>query len=121
VIHVTNRHDDSPMARATAALVTVFDDPSIDEITADDLCGSYPAVRYHPPDGFGLDILTRLGEAFAYEDLDIEERVYEGVVVKVVTAIPLALVSVGVVTTVPPAPELVQATDSFSVATWLSY
>jgi hypothetical protein len=64
----------------------VFDDPSIEEITADDLCGSYPAVRYHPPDGFGLDILTRLGEAFGYEDLEIEEREYDGVAVRVVTA-----------------------------------
>ncbi len=27
----------------------VFDDPSIDEISADDLAGSYPTVRYVPP------------------------------------------------------------------------
>jgi len=78
--------DRDNIERLKVALHEVFDDPSIDEITADDLCGSYPAVRYLPPDGFGLDILTRLGEAFAYEDLDIEEREYDGVVVKVVTA-----------------------------------
>jgi len=78
--------DRDNVERLKAALRVVFDDPSIDEITADDLCGEYPAVRYHPPDGFGLDILTRLGKAFAYEDLDIEEREYAGVVVKVVTA-----------------------------------
>jgi hypothetical protein len=78
--------DRANVERLKTALHAVFDDSSIDEITADDLCGSYPAVRYHPPDGFGIDILTRLGAAFAYEDLDIEEREYEGVVVKVVTA-----------------------------------
>jgi hypothetical protein len=78
--------DRDNVERLKTALHRVFDDPSIDEITADDLCGSYPAVRYNPPDGFTLDILTRLGDAFVYEDLDIEEREYDGVVVKVVTA-----------------------------------
>ena len=78
--------DRDNVERLKTALHAVFDDPTVDEIAADDLCGSYPAVRYHPPDGFGIDILTRLGEAFAYEDLEIEDREYEGVVVKVVTA-----------------------------------
>ena len=78
--------DRDNVERLKAALRAVFDDPSIEEITADDLCGSYPAVRYHPPDGFELDILTRLGEAFGYEDLEIEEREYDGVAVRVVTA-----------------------------------
>jgi len=72
--------------RLKTALREVFDDPSIEEISADDLCGSYPAVRYYPPDGFGFDIVTRLGDAFRYEDLDVEERHYDGVIVKVVTA-----------------------------------
>ncbi len=36
-------------------------------------------------DGFGLDILTRLGDAFRYEDLVIEERDCDGVPVRVVT------------------------------------
>jgi len=67
-------------------LRAVFDDSSIDEISVDDLCGDYPAVRYYPPDGFGFDILTRLGDAFRYEDLDVEERDYGGAIVKVVTA-----------------------------------
>jgi hypothetical protein len=72
--------------RLKTALREVFDDTSIEEISADDLCGSYPAVRYYPPDGFGFDIVTRLGDAFRYEDLDIEERRYDGVIVRVVTA-----------------------------------
>ena len=67
------------------ALRAVFDDPSIGEITAEDLCGDYPAVRYIPPEGFGFDLVTRLGDAFRYEDLDIEEREFDGVPVRVVT------------------------------------
>ena len=57
--------------RLRAALTTVFDDPHIQEITAEDLLGDYPAVQYVPPAGdFHVDILTRLGEAFRFEDLE---------------------------------------------------
>src|SRR5882757_3712758 len=49
--------------RLKAALRSVFHDPSIDEINADDLLGEYPAVQYGPPEGpFHIDLLTRLGE-----------------------------------------------------------
>lgn len=58
--------------RVRHALHSVFDDPSIDEITAADLLGDYPAVQYVPPAGtFHLDLLTRLGQAFSYEDLEV--------------------------------------------------
>src|SRR5438093_5473956 len=77
--------DAGNVERLKAALRTVFEDPNIEDITAEDLCGDYPAVRYYPPDGFGFDILTRLGDAFRYTDLDIEEKNYEGVPVRVVT------------------------------------
>ena len=71
--------------RLKRALRSVIDDPDIDEISADDLCGDYPAVRYVPPEGFGFDILTRLGEAFRFEDLEIEEKTYGDVPVRVIT------------------------------------
>lgn len=73
------------VARLKAALRRVFDDPHIEEISAADLCGEYPAVRYIPPAGFGFDVLTRLGEAFRYVDLEVESKSYAGVAVKVVT------------------------------------
>lgn len=57
--------------RLKAALQSVFADPSIDEISAEELMGDYPAVQYVPPEGtFHVDILTRLGEAFAFRDLE---------------------------------------------------
>jgi len=57
--------------RLKTALHSIFLDPSIDEISANDLLGDYPAVQYNPPEGdFHLDILTRLGEAFHYRDLE---------------------------------------------------
>ena len=77
--------DPDHVERFKRALRSVFADVSIEEISAEDLCGSYPAVRYVPPDGFGFDVLTRLGTAFEYEDLEIEERIYDGVPVRVVS------------------------------------
>ena len=72
--------------RLRQALRSIWQDPHIDEISADDLCGDYPAVRYGPPVGsVFLDILTRLGEAFRYEDLEFEVVVIEGTPVRVAT------------------------------------
>jgi hypothetical protein len=57
--------------RLKTALRSVFADPAIEEISADELLGNYPAVQYIPPEGdFHLDILTRLGEAFRFTDLE---------------------------------------------------
>ena len=57
--------------RLKAALRSVFADPAIEEISADELLADYPAVQYVPPEGdFHLDILTRLGEAFRFTDLE---------------------------------------------------
>lgn len=60
--------------RLKQALRTLFDDPRIEEIDAQELAGPYPALEYVPPHGrFSMDILTRLGEAFAFEDIESEE------------------------------------------------
>ncbi|MCI0625670.1 MAG: hypothetical protein L0387_29180 [Acidobacteria bacterium] len=69
------------------ALSQVFpEDSTIQEITAEDLAGEYPAILYTSPDGsLTLDILSRLGEAFSYEDILFEEKVFEGIPVRVAT------------------------------------
>lgn len=46
----------------------------------------YPSVRYVPEDGFGYDLVTRLGEAFRWTDLEVESKVYGEVAVPVVSA-----------------------------------
>lgn len=52
------------------ALKDLYDDPNVDEIDPAELAGDYPAVEYVPPHArYSMDILTRLGEAFSYEDL----------------------------------------------------
>jgi hypothetical protein len=72
--------------RLRTALRDVFDDSSIDEITAADLLGEFPSVRYVPPEGeFYLDILTRLGEAFTFADLETVRVPFDGPMATVVT------------------------------------
>jgi hypothetical protein len=72
--------------RLKAALRSVFDDPCIDEISADDLLGEYPAVQYVPPTGnFHIDVLTRLGERFDFASLASEKVDFDGVSVSTVT------------------------------------
>ena len=74
------------LTRLRAALHSGFDDPSIAEITAEDLCGDYPAIQYVPPvEGFHIDILARLGEAFDFASIETEARTFEGVSVPVAT------------------------------------
>lgn len=73
--------------RLKAALRSVYpEDSSIDEITSEDLLGDYPAVQYVPPDGtFYIDILTRLGEAFRYDDITSRRLDFDGLPVNVAT------------------------------------
>ncbi len=92
------RPDPANVERLRAALRAVWNDPSIEEITAEDLCGEYPAVRYGPPDGtLYLDILTRIGTATLFADLEVEERVAAGVRVRVASPRTLYLMKKGTV------------------------
>lgn len=62
------------------------DDPNVDEISAEELRGEYPAIEYTPPHGaYSIDILTRLGEAFSFEVLESEVLVLDGIQVQVAT------------------------------------
>jgi len=68
------------------SLADVFDDPDIAQITAEDLGGDYPAIQYGPPGvDFTIDIVSRLGEAFLFDDLEIERVSAGPVEIAVVT------------------------------------
>jgi len=72
--------------RLKRALRMVWDDPNIDEISAEELMGDYPSVRYGPPDDdFSIDLLTRLGEVFTYDNLEWQMAEIDGVPIRVVT------------------------------------
>jgi hypothetical protein len=75
------------IARLRKSLKALWNDASIDDISSEDLLGEYPAIRYGPPDDtLSIDILTRLGEAFRYEDLESEMIDMEGLSARVATA-----------------------------------
>lgn len=58
--------------RLRQALRRVWQDPVIDEIVVEDLAGEYAVVRYGTPDGFYIDLVSRLGEAFRFEDIEAQ-------------------------------------------------
>jgi predicted nucleotidyltransferase len=66
------------------ALFSIFQDHAIDEISSQELT-KYPVIRYGTPDGFTIDIMIRLGEAFSFDDLSYEVIECRGVKIKVAT------------------------------------
>ena len=79
--------DAENVAALRRALQRAFgNDPNIEQITSEDLTGDYPAIEYVPPNGeYSLDILSRLGDAFCYADIESEEIAIEGIRVRVAT------------------------------------
>jgi hypothetical protein len=80
--------DPSPenVRRIKRALRSLWDDPNIDQIQDDDMIGDYPSVSYTPPNAdYWFDIVSRLGEAYAYADLPMEIIDVKGVQVRIVT------------------------------------
>lgn len=73
--------------RLRAALRAVYQgDPNINEISAEDLLGDYPAVRYYPPSGdLYFDVLTRLGEVASFETVEAEIKEVDGTHIRVAT------------------------------------
>jgi hypothetical protein len=72
--------------RLKRALRAIWDDPEIDQISAEDLRGEYPTIRYGPPgEELVIDLLSRLGSAMGFDDLEAESIMVEGVRVRVAT------------------------------------
>jgi hypothetical protein len=56
----------------------------------EELAGEYPTIRYGPPgEDFVIDLLSRLGSAFRFEDLQAETVDLEGVQVRLATPLTL--------------------------------
>jgi len=79
------RPDPANIERLKRALRSLWNDPEIDDIRAEDF-ERYPTLRYGPPgDELVIDVLTRLGTAFSFEDLESESVEIEGVRIRVAT------------------------------------
>lgn len=80
------RPDDDNIERLKRALRRLWEDPEIEGISAADLSGSYPVVRYGPPgEDFVIDLTSHVGTAVRFEDLEMQTIVIEGVPVSVAT------------------------------------
>jgi len=72
--------------RLKKALRAVWNDPDIEQIRYKELTGDYATIRYGPPDeDFVIDLMTRLGDAFRFDDLAAETVSWGGMNVKVAT------------------------------------
>jgi predicted nucleotidyltransferase len=71
------KQDEDNVTRLKHALLAVFADESINEINTT-MIKDYPVIRYGLPDGFYIDILCSLGEAFKYDDLEYVTKAIEG-------------------------------------------
>lgn len=79
------RPDPENLERLKRALRSLWNDSEIDAIQASDFA-NYPTLRYGPPDEeFVVDVITRLGTAMRYEDLEAEVMLVDGVRINVAT------------------------------------
>lgn len=73
------------VARIRRALRRIWQDPAVDEILVEDLAGEYAVVRYGTPDGFYIDLVSRLGDVFRFEDIEHQALALGDIHVKVAT------------------------------------
>ena len=72
--------------RVRRAFGSIWDDASLAEITAEDLAGDAPTLRYAPPgEEFVIDLIARLGEAFDFDSIESEIVDLDGFGVRVAT------------------------------------
>lgn len=71
--------------RLKAALRSLWNDPEIEEICVEDF-ETYPTLRYGPPgEDLVIDVLTSVGTAFRFDDLEAQALSIDGVQIKVAT------------------------------------
>ena len=74
------------LERLKRALKKIFpSDKEIDTISLKDL-HEYSVIRYGTENGLYIDILSKIGKMFVYEDIDFEIRTIEGIPVRLATA-----------------------------------
>lgn len=78
------RLDQDNVARLRYALDEVFQDVSLQELTAAEI-DQYPVIRYGAPNGFVIDVIARIGEMFSFGDIEYEEIEIDGHVLRIAT------------------------------------
>ena len=81
-IFIKNRKENIELLQK--ALYTIFNNKNVFEITHSELT-DYNVIRYGADEGFYVDVLSRIGTAFSYEDLKYEEINVKGHRIKIAT------------------------------------
>jgi hypothetical protein len=84
-IDIFVRPTEENVAKIRKALQKLFIDASIEEITSEEL-DKYPVIRYGTPEGFSIDLIGRVGEAFVFDDIAYDAVKLEGHTVRLATA-----------------------------------
>jgi len=67
------------------ALKEVYNDKDIDEINYFEL-SNYSVIRYGTPDNFYIDVISRIGESFDFNNITKQDKVIDEIVFKYATA-----------------------------------
>ncbi|NIA28380.1 MAG: hypothetical protein GWP06_00530 [Actinobacteria bacterium] len=70
--------------RLRKALNSIYKDASINEISMQEL-DQYSVIRYGTPNGFNIDMMSRIGEAVSFNDLEYETVEYKGTKIRIAT------------------------------------
>lgn len=79
------KDDEENIKKFRDALRSLYDDNDINEITRQELI-KYPVIRFGTPDNFYIDIITRIGTEFNYDNIDFTIKVVEGHKIRLATA-----------------------------------
>lgn len=78
------KNETENIERLRNALHSVFQDDSIEEITVSEL-SKYSVIRYGTPMGFNIDLLTKIGQKFSFEDLRFEIITHRNIAIRIAT------------------------------------
>ena len=95
-VDVNVKRNPANVERLKEALLSVFDDESIQDLDGQDL-EHYPVVRYGTPEQYYIDIMDRVGEMFQYDDLESEIITSHGIPIRVATIATLIKLKQGTV------------------------
>ena len=70
------------------ALNDVYNDKELNEISYEEL-KKYPVIRYGTADNFYIDIISRIGDAFSYDNIEIINKEIDSIQIKFASAASL--------------------------------
>lgn len=83
-IDIFVRNQEENISKLQKALFSLFDDENVFEITQSEL-NVNDVIRYGTEEGFYIDVLSRLGDSFSFENLKFEETFVDGHKIKIAT------------------------------------